>query len=181
MIYEIENFLSDDECDWLINLINEQVELQKEQFSVYHQIVCHPLPNIAEFLEKRLREKQSDVLYNDFIRINKNMNLTYYTSGQSKQVHRDMIFRDEDSVSVYTLLIYLNDDYENGRTIFYPEAKSLKRDALDKIPNIKIVPKKGKIAIFDINLVHEGEKVKGEKWLWICKLQFTRPKKLRKS
>ncbi len=180
MICEIEDFLSDDECEWLINLIKEQVELKKEHFSVYHQIVCHPLPNIAKFLEERLREKQSYVLYNDFIRVNKNMNLTYYKYGQSKQVHRDMIFRDEDSVSKYTLLIYLNDDYENGRTIFYPEAKSLKRECLDEIPNI-IVPQKGKAAIFDINLVHEGEKVEGEKWLWICKLQFTRPNKLSKS
>ena len=50
--------------------------------------------------------------------------------------------------SCWTLLIYLNDDYEGGHTIFYD-------DNWKQIESIS--PERGKALLFDIDLWHRGD------------------------
>ena len=60
--------------------------------------------------------------------------------------------------SKYTVLTYLNDDYEGGNTVFY-------NDNFKKTCEIK--PKLNRTLIFDIDLYHQGcEVLKGSKY-WI--------------
>lgn len=60
--------------------------------------------------------------------------------------------------SKFTVLIYLNDDFEGGHTTFYSQTfKEL----------FKVAPKRGRVLCFDIDEFHKGEMVtKGIK-LWI--------------
>lgn len=60
--------------------------------------------------------------------------------------------------SKYTVLLYLNDDYEGGCTSFYS-------DTFDE--NFKVLPKKGRILCFDIDLFHRGEPVLSGSKRWI--------------
>jgi hypothetical protein len=60
--------------------------------------------------------------------------------------------------SGYTVLIYLNDDFEGGTTEFFTDGF---------ISNAIITPKKGRVLIFNIDLYHRGNEVlKGDKY-WI--------------
>jgi hypothetical protein len=84
----------------------------------------------------------------------------YYASGQGFGIHTDTGILDPSrkEESSYVVLIYLNDDYEGGETVFYDS--HYKESA-------RIKPEKGKAVIFDIDVLHSGEKViTGEKY-WI--------------
>jgi hypothetical protein len=52
--------------------------------------------------------------------------------------------------SYQTLLIYLNDDYKGGQTVFYNQ---------DFKKIITVTPKKGTAILFKIDLWHQGEQV----------------------
>ena len=60
--------------------------------------------------------------------------------------------------SNYTLLIYLNDNFTGGKTVFY-------NDNFQKI--VEIEPKRGKALLFDIDLWHKGEEIYEGKKFWI--------------
>lgn len=75
-----------------------------------------------------------------------------YELHQTFKKHRDQSYiRNASESSYYTLLIYLNDNFVGGETIF---------------GNLKIQPKKGNCLIFFHDLEHEGAKlVLGEKYI----------------
>lgn len=65
-----------------------------------------------------------------------------YTIGQHFKKHRDMSFiKNEIEASYFTFMIYLNDNYEGGETIFN---------------ELTIQPKQGKSLVFFHDLEHEG-------------------------
>ena len=79
---------------------------------------------------------------------------------------------EEDRSSIFTVVIYLNDDYEGGKTNFYKEPLESKLhgkrgnfvDEKDLLATIN--PKKGKALIFTHDSYHEGAKVlKGTKYI----------------
>ena len=54
------------------------------------------------------------------------MRIVKYEDGGHFEVHKDGTFVVNDDVrSVFTLQIYLNDDFEGGNTIFYDDSKAL--------------------------------------------------------
>lgn len=72
------------------------------------------------------------------------------------RVHTDTGY---DNNSKYTVLVYLNDDFEGGSTSFYDD------NLTEKL--FEIQPVKGRILCFDIDLFHSGDMItKGTK-LWI--------------
>lgn len=75
-----------------------------------------------------------------------------YQPGQVFRRHRDQSFiRSSQEASYYTLLIYLNDDFEGGATTF---------------GNLSVVPQCGMALIFLHQLEHEGTAVtKGVKYV----------------
>ena len=60
--------------------------------------------------------------------------------------------------SKFTVLTYLNDDFEGGNTVFYDGNFN---------KTVEIEPKKGRTLIFDINLFHAGMEVTHGNKLWI--------------
>ena len=55
-------------------------------------------------------------------------------------------------------MIYLNDDFTGGKTVFYD-------DCFQK--TVEIEPKKGKALLFDIDLWHKGEEIHNGEKFWI--------------
>ena len=69
-----------------------------------------------------------------------------YQAGQQFKKHRDQSFiRNDIEASYFTFMIYLNDNYEGGETIFN---------------DLTIQPKQGTALIFQHDLEHEGSSVR---------------------
>jgi hypothetical protein len=84
-----------------------------------------------------------------------------YRENESFGIHTDTGSVFEPNYNLYskfTLLTYLNDNYEGGETIFY---------ANNLVKTNKIIPKTNKTVIFDINLFHKSNIVLNGHKYWI--------------
>ena len=71
-----------------------------------------------------------------------------YQPGMRFATHADGSFvRDENEMSFYSYLVYLNADFEGGQTTFFTE------------PEVAIEPKTGWGLIFQHAIIHEGSEV----------------------
>jgi hypothetical protein len=84
-----------------------------------------------------------------------------YCPGQEFNMHTDTgLFYDRKAQekSRWTLLIYLNDDFEGGHTLFYDDAWKQTHD---------IEPVAGTALLFDIDLWHKGDVLQSGVKHWI--------------
>jgi len=163
MIKVIPNFLSNDECAEYINLINEKANKSD---------TCCFTNNADMFNHKYINETLSQHFYDRFCLFenpsdneitgpNNLVMMARYINGENFGLHTDTgLFYDNINKlkSRFTVLIYLNDDFDNGNTIFY-------NDKFQVTDVIK--PVKGSCLIFDIDLWHEGQAVKNGNKYWI--------------
>jgi prolyl 4-hydroxylase len=191
IIWKIENFLSHRECDEII----DKSEKNGFQYLNYRKserlIAIDDNANLMKTIKHRLNDKlfnkdfyenkwerphgfytdlidwDKDIKINSCIRINK------YNNSEFK-LHRDAQFTESYFVrSKYTIIIYLNDDYEHGSTCFYVpkhryphNGETIEEEILNKeYECIKIKPKKGTVIMFDQKLIHEGLKMEGTKYI----------------
>lgn len=170
MIKVIDNFLSDEECNEYMNLIDD-----KSVSNVYN---VPNVPNVSDiqetkvFKHKEINSKLSTKFFERFSVLedltkwnitgpNNLIKMSKYKNGQKLGIHTDTgLFYDKINKlkTRYTVLIYLNDNYENGHTVFYNDKFEIIKD---------VVPKKGSCLIFDIDLWHEGQVVKNGQKYWI--------------
>ena len=62
-------------------------------------------------------------------------------------------------------MIYLNDNFEGGETVFYTEDETSRtKSGNEEI--CTIVPKQGMMLVFDIGLKHKGNEVKSKEKYW---------------
>lgn len=96
--------------------------------------------------------------------VNERMRYFRYKPETWFKPHADGSFaRDEAERSLYTLIIYLNDGFEGGRTIFEVE------------PQVAITPREGMALLFQHPIVHEGEEVTaGVKYVLRTELMYRR-------
>jgi predicted 2-oxoglutarate/Fe(II)-dependent dioxygenase YbiX len=100
----------------------------------------------------RFKEKQSVGLGSYF-------RMYRYEVGQYFKPHKDGTVNKEDTNSLITVLVYLNNT-DGGETILMPDGFS-KKDTW-----IKITPKVGDVLLFQHDCWHSGEQVKsGEKYV----------------
>lgn len=135
-IIEIENFLSLEACNWLINFHKNNFEKTLNKYSHYHRTTeAIDLSNIIELDET----KKLIAHFTSHIRtINKKAYINYFQivrwpSRESQPAHIDK------PEHILTSILYLNDNFKGGET---------------KVGNKIIKPKAGKIVTF------EGNKVK---------------------
>lgn len=97
-----------------------------------------------------------------------------YDVGGKFSLHRDVIFmKNENLRSFYTVLIYLNENYEGGNTIIYNE----NREVL-----YEIVPKTGLAFVMPKRQMHEGcEVMHGTKHVLRVDVLYERDGELDKS
>ena len=159
-VYTIPNFLNEDEI------------------TKYKQLVLQPPEDSSDFTntgkfqnKKWVDSKIANSFYEKLkqyiepselaLRSNNLIMTGHYEAGQEFSLHTDtglFYSRDKQERSSWTLLIYLNDDYVGGHTIFYDEN-------WNQTHSIK--PEKMKALLFDIDLWHRGDTIiEGTKY-WI--------------
>lgn len=156
-IWTFDNFLNEDECEKFIKQIDEK----KDTVNFTNADIFKNDKYIDNKLTKYFFDKIKNNLDIDILRPNNLIMSGKYVIGNKFGLHKDtglhfdVIKREKSN---YTLLIYLNDNFTGGNTIFYD-------DNFKEIASIK--PKKGMALLFDISLWHKGCKLtEGEKY-WI--------------
>lgn len=157
-IITIPNFITNEECDNFIKLIKNKV--------------AHNFTDSGRFINKKWIDNTLATIFFDklkevtneskYIRSNNIIMSGTYNSNDSFGIHTDtgLYYNLETKTkSKWTLLIYLNDDFVGGETIFYDT------DTWEEYCRIK--PEKGKALIFDINLWHSGDKIISGMKSWI--------------
>lgn len=153
-IYVVDNFLSHEECDELIaksekkkykeakvNLRGRQVLMTTVRNNLR---VMYKDRGYAEELWGKIKEHvPQQIGYNHAIGLNEMLRFYKYEKGHRFKMHRDGSYRrNETEASQYSFLIYLNDDFAGGETVFQS--------------GTIIRPKKGSALLFLHGLRHEG-------------------------
>ena len=155
-VFVIESFLSNKECEDLIviaeNIGFEEAKVQNGEGS---QTMMKSIRNNDRILYKNeqlatnlfnkskqfLLQERDNVILLD---LNEMLRFYKYNSGQRFKMHRDGSYnRNESESSLYTFMIYLNDNFEGGETEF------------QNLFTIK--PKQGDLLVFYHPLKHEGK------------------------
>jgi hypothetical protein len=205
-IWTVDNFLTDIECDTILYSISDH-KFDKLEYRNNERLLFFDKNNkLINLIETRLDTSgvldgintlnhynpsgfRSDCIeweknygnINSCIRINK------YINSDGFIFHRDSPFTNSYIVkSNYTIIIYLDNNYTHGETIFripdneYEHNGYTIEEELDiigkKYKECIIVPKKGMALIFDQRLIHMGNNVIGTKHVLrsdlICKGKF---------
>jgi prolyl 4-hydroxylase len=155
-IIVIDNFLSKEKCQQLIDLLNNY------SFSKAHQYEngrCNKEVFIEDdkiksiFLEQIKKLRLSG--FKKILEYHEPFEFYKYEIGDFILPHEDSsIIFESGEESNFTALVYLNDDFFGGSTFF---------TNLNK----KITPKSGTLLLFKHNLVHESQKIEyGTKYIY---------------
>jgi prolyl 4-hydroxylase len=148
----IDNFLSLKECADLIQL-SEEIGYEAAKVNINGRQVNVPMVRDNErvlHFDKRLAENYWEKLKPEIpkignsypIGLNELWRFYKYFPGNRFKKHRDGSYaRNEKEASFYTILIYLNSDFEGGETGF---------------DDMIVKPETGMALIFDHNVRHEG-------------------------
>ncbi len=166
LIVVLENVLSDEECESLIELSKDSMKRSKIGAS---REVDNIRTSSGTFLEENetvaIIEKRVSSIMNIPVEHGEGLHILKYTPGQEYKAHYDYFAehsRAAENNRISTLVMYLNDVEEGGET-FFPKL------------NLSIAPKKGSAVYFEyfyndksLNelTLHGGAPViKGEKWV----------------
>ncbi len=162
-IFTIPHFLSNDECDmYITEIINKQKIVNFTNGSNFKNDKYID-KNLAEYFYLKIENIFGQELVNkiNIVKPNNLIMTGMYELKQQFGLHTDTgLYYDKinKQKSRFTLLVYLNDNYEKGETSFY-------YDDFNHMMDIK--PEKGMALIFDINLWHKGNEVFKENKFWI--------------
>ncbi len=178
----LDNVFTPDECDFFINLSNEHKyvnatlnngTLNTDKRNCLRVMIDDKeiANNIYERIKEYIPEKPYSSKYKNMRRkeLNERLRFIRYDDGHFMDKHKDGIFNriddpnydsnnksyDDCDMSFYTIIIYLNDGYDGGETSFIRRSKS------GGIQEYIIKPVKGRVLIFQHNLLHEGKLLKG--------------------
>lgn len=118
----------------------------------------------ADDLWRRLRDQIPQVLHyrgRQAIGLNERFRCYRYDPGERFKAHRDGFFRRENGdKSLLTFMIYLNEGFEGGETVF---------------EEATVTPRLGMALIFEHQLVHEGATVtRGRKYVLRSDIMYAR-------
>ena len=153
---EIENFVEKEKCDELIKICEKKNETQLKfdnQFRIKFIDII-----IQEMIQKIYNIKIKSIINSDFY-INDTFSYVRYNNDGLVLNHYDKYLHNS---AQFTILIYLNDEYDDGETYIYNENQTKKTTIHKKI---------GKCIIFDgSKLLHGCNRVKGIKNILIGSL-----------
>lgn len=164
-VFEVKNFLSSEDCDHLVNEI-EEVGFEPALINLKSGAVSRPnirnndrlvrddpeaaakfWPKINPFLPQVFRQRR-------LVGLNERFRFYRYDVGQKFDRHQDGYFEKENGErSLFTFMIYLNDDFKGGGTSFV-DTYSAKSFA-----EFCVQPKKGSALLFYHKIMHQGDPV----------------------
>ena len=169
LLLTIDNFLKASECEEIINYswpwkrsggYDHSTHASKEtpERTSSTVFINSKDPTIPKVL-KNINSKISEFFKIDYSKLEPPQ-LQRYEPGQLYIPHWDYFFHGPhiNNNRVCTTIIYLNDNFEGGHTIFYD-------DNWNKTMDIK--PEKGKALLFDIDLWHRGDMLISGTKQWI--------------
>lgn len=155
----LDNILSQEECTEIIRIAEEKgfvpASLYTDKDGVEHfseTRKSHRCIIDSDEFAARLWKRLQPFIPAKWIRgetvvgINPRLRLLRYDPGDEFKPHSDGSYTDQQgNTSKITILIYLNDGYENGYTAFLSN---------DSVTWISILPKPGRVAMQDQTLLH---------------------------
>ena len=178
-IFTIQDVFSSEEClAWIERAEDEgfataPIYTDRGERIAVHLRDCYELSFVdeeaAEILSDRIGvQLEGSPLSASFIGVNARMRVCRYGAGQHFVPHTDMAVEDDsgEQVSQLTLLVYLNDGFNGGETLFLDNW----REQL-----AEITPLEGMALCFDHDLLHAGQTVlSGDKYIIRADLMFSR-------
>lgn len=183
LIYEYENFVTDHECNEIMEWLNPKLlkykdNLGKIKNKTRHNTALNVTHLSPKDIDVKAYKKSHTIIENGHIAyINDNKFLKYIIKNNyyGRQVSGILYFRSYDTLDyydwhidasldgktqlIYSFIIYLNDNFAGGNTLFVNE-------------KIKITPKIGSLLCFPCDLHHAHKSTKilsGQKHiLWCC-------------
>jgi hypothetical protein len=149
----VDNLLSADECKMFIDRFNRADKLSTvdRSIAIYDRHVFRDDALAAVIFRRLYGTLPADM--RDRVAINPYFRFSKYLENGFFDVHRDGVNQDEHGRrSICTVNIFLNAEFQGGETDFLNEARSLVRRAS---------PSAGRAAVFDVNILHRGNKVTG--------------------
>lgn len=164
-VFVVEDFLTPDECDRYLALISDDDYQEGMLTSPDGLVSAENIRNNQraeiwdENVAKELWEKAKDLVPTCEGRLAVGMNemlrFYRYEEDQYFEWHQDFTVElDNGQQSFYTVLIYLNDDFEGGETSFNDEYSE------EIFEEFQIVPQQGLAVFFEHSIHHKGEPVK---------------------
>ena len=157
-IYTFDNFLTTIECDDFIKQIDTKSNTTNFTNNGQFKNDKYIDIKLSQHFYDKIKSYNSKL---ELLRPNKLIMTAKYQPDQQFNIHTDTgLFYDKinQEKSMYTLLIYLNDNYDEGETVFYDNQFT---------ETVKIIPKKGMGLLFHIDEFHRGNVVKNGKKYWI--------------
>lgn len=179
--FALSNVLSPEECKaWIaeaesigleaatINVGDGKQELDDETRKCQRCYMDNHTDKLAVLWERIKPFFPSDEESGEPVCLNPRLRLLKYERGGYFRPHYDGFHVDENkNVSLWTVQLYLNDEYEGGELIFYDDDMSWKKECKFKA---------GTAVIFDQEIYHAGSDVTGGvKWAVRTDIMFKKP------
>lgn len=164
-IYFIEDFLTKDECDAFIrqsekigyesatiksgyNLTEIRPDVRNNQRVIFEDVKL-----ATSLFGKAKRSLPTKFGLYNLKGLNERFRFYKYDIGEQFKMHQDSSFeRNKQECSFFTFLIYLNDNFEGGETVFQN--------------GLSVLPKQGSLLLFYHPIVHSGAPIlKGTKYI----------------
>ena len=166
-VFTIDNMYSDEELDMFLTYVKNSSDKNRSFTNSPFKNGKMIEPDMANLMYDKIQKYLPKIYIDqngikwDFKKPVKYIFYSEIKDGQMFGIHTDTgsEYNECDNLySKFTVLTYLNNDYEGGKTTFYNH---------DFIQTTSIQPKRGRTLVFDIDLYHKGEMViKGTKH-WI--------------
>jgi hypothetical protein len=162
-IFTIKDFLSEKDCLQFIDLIKNKKTVVSFTNTGYFDNDKFVDMKLTDLFFLKLKNLLGDLTVEklQIVRANSLIMTGKFNENQEFSLHTDtgLYFnRTDKEKSRFTLLIYLNDNFDGGETIFFDD---------DFNELLRVVPTKGSALLFDIEMWHKGNKItKGIKY-WI--------------
>lgn len=151
LLWFVDDIYSPAECADFIALIDRSSPTLATNNPIYRDQdrVIRDDEEIAKELFRRLRphlpERMGDLR---LARLNDRLRFYRYSPGQRFEPHMDHWYRPNDhEITLHTVLAYFNDDFDGGETAFHEQLEDV------------VVPKRGRVALFQHKIRHEGRPV----------------------
>ncbi|MCI0661328.1 MAG: 2OG-Fe(II) oxygenase [Acidobacteria bacterium] len=177
LILTITSVLTSEECSYWIDRIKDEGTQPAPINTFRGQVVSAQVrgnrrvmfddPGWAEILFDRVRTEAPLRIHGmQLSGVNERLRCYEYRVGQHFAPHRDGVFvRDDNEYSCYTYMVYLNEGFAGGETLFFVEPEKI------------IVPKTGMGLLFQHPIIHAGCEVKtGTKYAIRTDLMYRREK-----
>jgi prolyl 4-hydroxylase len=162
-IYTIDSFLQHEEIAEFREMI-QTPPAEADQFTangLFNNFKVIDQGLATRFYERLIASGLTADRGHSFLRANHYVMAGHYRPGDQFSLHTDTgLFYDRKrgEKSRWTLLIYLNDNFDGGQTTFFTDTGK---------EVVRIQPRAGRALLFDIDLWHRGEEVRGGEKMWI--------------